>query len=67
MKQKIQELINSHKLAKMECYSLLEELSQIDTTKLSYQEEDALNELKMKNTEELYYRQLFIQDLESLL
>lgn len=67
MKEKIQELIDHHKTAKMECYNLLEELSQIDTTKLSYQEENALKELKTKNNDELYFRQLFIQDLESLL
>lgn len=67
MKQKIQELIQSHKTAKTEVKQLLEELSQIDTSKLDYLEEDALKESKIRYEVEYEFRQLMIQDLEDLL
>jgi hypothetical protein len=67
MKQKIEDLIAHHKQAKIEVNFLLEELNQIDTSKLSYQEVDSLRETEMKYSDELYFRRLFIQDLESLL
>lgn len=67
MKHKIQELINHHKIAKQEVEFLLEELNQIDGSKLSYIEIDSLEMSKLKYLDELYFRQLFIQDLENLL
>lgn len=67
MKEKVQELIQHHKSSKDEVYMLLEELNQIDIDKISYQEDIALKELKAKHQEEYDMRQLFIQDLESLL
>jgi len=67
MKEKVQELIQHHKSSKDEVYMLLEELNQIDIDKISYQEDIALKELKAKHQEEHDMRQLFIQDLESLL
>lgn len=67
MKEKIQELIFHHKNSKNEVSTLLEELNQIGTDKISYQEDISLKELKAKYQEEYDMRQLFIQDLESLL
>ncbi len=67
MKDKIKELIKHHTDSKDEVYSILEQLNQIDTSKLDYLEEDALRESKIKLEDELYFRRLFIQDLESLL
>lgn len=67
MKEKIQELIFHHKTAKQELELLLEEFSQIDTTKLNYQEEDALKEGKIRYEEESAWRAVFISSLEGLL
>ena len=67
MKDKIEELIFHHKTAKQEVSTMLEELNQIDSSKLSYQEVDSLEESKLKLIDEKYFRQLFIQDLQSLL
>ena len=67
MKEKIQQLIESQKLAKNEVHILIEELSQIDEDKISYQEFNSLNELKAKYTEELELRLVFINELEDLL
>ena len=54
MKTKIQELINQHKNSKNEVNSLLEELSQIDSSKLSYQEIDSLETSKVRLFEGIY-------------
>lgn len=67
MKEKIQELILHHKIAKLEVAQLLEELSQIEDSKLDYKELDALKESKIRYEVEYEMRQLMIQDLESLL
>ena len=67
MKNKIQELIEHHKTAKTEVKNLLEELSQVDEVKLSYQEEVALKELRAKYSEEYSMRGIFIDELENLL
>ena len=67
MKEKIEELIISYKQYKFECQCLLEELSQIDGSKLSYQEIDSLEESKLKLLEEAYWRSVMLSDLENLL
>lgn len=67
MKEKIKELIQHHTNSKNEISSMLEELNQIDNSKLSYQEIDSLEESKLKLLDELYFRSLFISDLENLL
>ncbi len=67
MKEKIQELIKHQTDSRNEVRSLLEELSQIDVDKISYQEFNSLNELKVKYEEEMNLRSSFITDLENLL
>lgn len=67
MKQKIEELIKHHKTAKLEVFTMLEELSQIDESKLDYKEIDSLRYSKIRYSEEVYFRQLFIQELKDLL
>ena len=67
MKGKIEQLIQQHRLAKDEVNNLLEELNQIDSSKLSYQEVDSLEVSKVKLLEEIYLRSVFVTDLESLL
>lgn len=67
MKQKIQELIQQQKIAKQECFSLLEELSQIEDSKLDYKELDALKESKIRLEAEYEVRCSVLSDLENLL
>ncbi len=67
MKEKIENLIQQHKEAKQEVFNLLEELNQVNTTKLDYKENDTLREHKIKLEEELYMRNVMISDLENLL
>jgi len=67
MRDEIKVLIAEHKMAMMEVRSLLEELSQIDEVKLSYQEYEALKELKSNYLMEVSMRELFIGQLEGLL
>jgi hypothetical protein len=67
MRDEIQSLIKEHKIAIMEVNMLLEELSQIDESKTSYQEEVALKELKSSHSEELRMRGIFVDQLNNLL
>ena len=67
MKDKIKELIKHHTNSKNECNNLLEELNQIDSSKLSYQEIDSLESLVSKYTEESCWRGVFISQLQDLL
>ncbi|GEM_PF-5520425 len=67
MKEKIKELIQHHTNSRIEIKNLLEELSQVDEVKLSYQEEVALKELRAKYSEEYSMRGIFIDELENLL
>ncbi len=67
MENKIKELIEHYKLAKLEVYSLLEELNQIDVSKLSEEEINSLELSKARYMEEYAMRNIFINDLESLL
>lgn len=67
MKQKILDLIAQHKLSKQECNIMIEELNQIDSSKITKEEYKDLQELKLRYMEEVGLRHVFIQDLESLL
>ena len=67
MKEKIQELIKHHINSKNEVNSLLEELNQIDNSKLSLQEIDDLQSLINRYTEESCWRGVFISQLQDLL
>jgi hypothetical protein len=67
MKEQIENLIAQYRESKQEVYSLLEELNQVNTTKLDYKENDSLREHKIKLEEELYMRNVMISDLENLL
>lgn len=67
MRDEIQALIKEYKIATMEVNMLLEELSQIDDTKLSYQEEISLKELKSSHEEAYRLYGQFIDQLENLL
>lgn len=67
MENKIKELIEHHKLSKLEVYSLLEELNQIDSSKISKEENNSLELSKARYMEEYAMRNIFINDLESLL
>ena len=67
MRDEIKVLIKEHKMAMMEVRSLLEELSQIDEVKLSYQEELSLKELKSSHEEAYRLYGIFIDQLEGLL
>jgi len=67
MKEQIKELIRHHKESRTEVFIMLEELNQINTTKLNYKENDSLREHKIKLEEEYDMRGLFITDLKNLL
>lgn len=67
MKDKIEDLIQQYTEAKQEIFSLLEELNQINTTKLNYKENDSLREHKIKLEESGYQKGLFVDDLKKLL
>ena len=67
MKDKIKELIQQQKTAKIEVEYMLEELNQIDSSKLSLQEINDLQSLISKYTEESCWRGVFISQLQDLL
>jgi hypothetical protein len=67
MKEQIENLIAHYREARQEVFSLLEELNQVNTTKLDYKENNSLREHKIKLEEELYMRNVMISDLENLL
>lgn len=67
MEDKIKELIEHHKMAKLECFELLNELSQIAEQKINKTEKEALKLSIAKIEEEMLFRGLFVTDLESLL
>lgn len=67
MTEQIHKLIEHHKLAKKECWQMLNGLIQIYEDKLSEEEREDL-QLKIKELETEYsLRQIFISDLENLL
>ncbi len=67
MENKIKELIAHHKLSRLEVYSLIEELNQVDVSKISESEISDLELSKARYTEEYAWRGVFINDLENLL
>lgn len=67
MKNKIQDLIQQHKLSKLEVNTLIEELNQVSDTKMSKDDYSDLTELKLRYIEEVGLRTVFISELESLL
>lgn len=67
MKTKIQEYVDQHTLAKQEIDSMLEELSQIDDSKLSEVDKTQLNCSKMVLDSEKDLRLIFINQLKDLL
>jgi len=67
MKEKIEQLIQHHKLAKQECWELINELRAIGETSLTEDEAKDLNRTIEKYSEEYSWRGVFISDLEDLL
>jgi hypothetical protein len=67
MKEKIENLIEQYKESRQEVFNLLDELNQINITKLNYKENDSLREHKIKLSEGLYMRNIMLSDLQSLL
>jgi len=67
MKKKIQDLLDEYRLSKQEAYFLLEELSQVDGSKMSPEDKIALESTKLKTTEEIAWRGVFIGRLEDIL
>jgi len=67
MKTKIQELIDQHTFAKQELNGMLEELSQIDDSKLSDVDKQQLDYSKIALDSEHTIRLLIINQLEDLL
>ena len=67
MKQQIQELIEHHKLAKLECLEMLKELQKISQEKISKTDKLALQKTVDKYTQEIELRLVFINQLENIL
>ena len=67
MKEQIQQLIDNYKLSKLEVVSYLEELNQIDSSKLDYKEIDSLRESVIRYEESHYLYSIIITELENLL
>ncbi len=67
MKEEIIELIKHYNESKKEVYMMLEELSQVDNTKLSKEEKESLELSIAKLSTEHEMRGLFIQELKNLL
>jgi len=67
MKEQIENLIQQYRESRIEVWNLLEELSQIETTKLDYKEVDSLRSLKTRYEEEYTWKGVFISELENLL
>jgi hypothetical protein len=67
MKEKIEELITQHKLAKDECFEQLQELSKLSDTKVTKIEKEMLKASIFFLEQELSLRKSIISDLESIL
>lgn len=67
MKEQIQQLIDNYKLSKIEVFNCLEELNQIDGSKLDYKENDSLREFIIRHEETHYLYSIIINDLENIL
>lgn len=67
MKEQIQELIDNYKLSKLEIFNYLEELSQVDGSKLDSKENYSLKNAIIRYEEEYAWKGTFISELENLL
>ena len=67
MREKIQKLIEMHKLAKLETHTLLEELYQIDDSKLLQSDKHTLDCSKIALEMQLNLEASFLSELEDLL
>lgn len=67
MKKQIQELIDHHKTAKLECQELINELRAIGETLLSEDEIRDLNSTIERYAQEAAWRMVFVSQLEDLL
>ena len=67
MKEKIEELISQHDFAQKEIKNMLEELSQIDDTKLSPVDLNQLDCSKIELESEYALRGQFVESLKDLL
>lgn len=67
MKEKIEDLVDNHKLIRLELNNFIEELNKIDISKLSKQEYNDLTESKLRYSQEISLRAGFINELQSLL
>ena len=67
MKEQIQQLIQQHKLAKEECFDMLQDISKIIDTSISQEEKDALRTSLFCLENEYNTRLSFLSDLENLL
>jgi hypothetical protein len=67
MKEQIEELIQQYKESRKEIWSLLEELSQVELTKLTTEENNSLRESIIRYEEEYYLYGNIITDLENSL
>ena len=67
MKQQIQELIEHHKLAKLEFLEMLKELQEISQEKINKTDKLALQKTVDKYTQEIELRLVFINQLEDIL
>lgn len=67
MRQQIQELIEHHKLSKLECLEMLKGLQEISQEKINKTDKSALQKTVDKYTQEIELRLVFINQLENLL
>lgn len=67
MKDKIEKLLEEHRVLKQEVWYMLEELNNIDEGKLSQSEKVALEQAKTDHAIEYGLRLNFITDLENLI
>jgi len=67
MKQKIEQLIQDHKLARQEALTFLNELTATNTTKMSFEEKELVRKAVIELSVEESLRAVFISELEGLL
>jgi len=66
MKERLAELIEHHKYAKQECWEALNELSQLDGSKMSEEEKSTLETTKYNIGLEYSLRAMLLEDLKDL-
>lgn len=67
MKEKIQQLLDEYILSKQEAEFLLKELYKVKENKLSIEDRIALENTKIRTTEEIAWRGVFIDRLENII